>query len=411
MAPKSGRGRADKATQNEMTRPKRSSSRTHDVVNRPASPLVVFLLTAVAATVVSWLLLDLPSPESELPWAGLVRDVVFERQAVDAALGLADAPQDHARTPGAIVLLMPLALVPAEFLTSFITIASVLSVASIAAGAVRLRRPKVLAGMALAVGLPVSVAFIQAVFHGSTFLPFAACLVWMWVFIGEGRGVGSGLFLALAGVSRLWPFLLLVVLMRYRQRAALITALVATMALTVGGLLLPGITLGGSLATLVGGGQSWISADHNGSLASWLVAAGPMAGAVLGMALVLGVWYLGLRRSRSLDSDIAWTLPAAVLASPLAWLPYLLVLTPSALVRSKSLLSMALASGIVLLQLVAYRLVSQQTAMTLTILLVWALCWSEGLHDPGRRRPMTDQANEWNPLKDRSAPPISSPSR
>jgi hypothetical protein len=337
-------------------------------------------MTVVFGIVVAWLLMDLPRTESELPWPDLTRDVVYEREAVDAALGRVDSPpDDHARTPGAIVVLLPLALIPADFLTSTASIVSVISLGLIAAGTVRLRPTGYLGATAFALSLSASVSFIQAVFHGSTFVPLAACLVWMWVYLQEGRPIQAGALLAVAGVSRLWPFLVIVVLMRRRQVRALSATVAGAGLLTIAGVLLPGITVGGSLDAVIEGGAGWITAEHNGSLASWLIGFGAVPAAVVGLIAALSVWYLGLRRSPNLDSDVGWTLPAAILASPLAWLPYLLTVAPFVMPPSRSRISTLLVLAVAFVQVVGYRLVSQQVAMTASVILIGALVWSQHL--------------------------------
>jgi hypothetical protein len=341
------------------------------------SPLAGFLVTLTSAVVVSFLLLGPPGPEAQLPYPGIIRDVVLERQAAAASFGWADMPT-QARTPGAVLLLLPLLLVPAYHLTALITVVACVALGLIVAGTLRLVPLSPLAGLVLSVGLPVTEAFMQGVFHGSTFPPIAAAIVWTWVFVSEGRVGAPSVLLACAGVARLWPFLLLVPLWRRGSRPLVTATISCALVLTVLGMVLPGVTAAGSLRSLFSGGAEWIGYEHNGSAASWLLDFGSL-GIAAATAITLAVYAFGLVRSRNLNSDIMWTLPFAMLASPLTWLGYLLVLAPIGAIATRTTPAKLAVGTTFAIQLVGFRVLEDQLTITVSAILIAGAVWADEL--------------------------------
>jgi hypothetical protein len=165
------------------------------------------------------------------------------------------------------------------------------------------------------------------------------------------------------------------------QRAVVRTTVMTSALLTLFGLLLPGVTLEGSVASLIAGGSAWVGRGHNGSAAAWLSDLG-VVGVVIGMSATLCIYAIGLIRSRDLRSDIMWTLPLALVASPLTWLPYLLVLVPVGLNASRSLwsrLAVAAAFGI---QLIAFRVFDDRMTIALTTILIAMAVWIDNFQQP-----------------------------
>lgn len=290
----------------------------------------VFAWAVLTASVVAVAVLT-----ADVPARPEIYDVEVERQLARSAWEGQSAEYEVARTPGGLFLGLPWLL--ATDAVAAATVVNIVCLGLIAVAIVRLADPSRLITILLIVGLPGSILFRQAIFHASPTLPILAALLWGWVWVDERPAI-AGILWGIAGVARLWPFLLLLAVRNRRVKWWMVSC---TVGLTIFGLLLPGVSLEKTAALLTRGNSAWIAASHNGSAASWLTDLGTTEAAMIGGGVVLVIWTFGIRL---VEDRIAWTIPAAILASPLAWVPYLIVVVP-VLLRQRWLAAM---SGILL---------------------------------------------------------------
>jgi hypothetical protein len=157
----------------------------------------------------------------------------------------------------------------------------------------------------------------------------SAAVIGSWVFYRRGNDTASGLLLAVAGVLKLFPLVLVVpMLLQRRWKAAGMTGL-ATAALTALGLLLPGVGLDDAFRALTHGSEVWFSLLANGSVAAVLSRSGidrVVAEAVaLSMGAVVAIHAFRRRRDKTMADPTIW-LVLALLVLPLSWVSYDLVL-------------------------------------------------------------------------------------
>lgn len=321
-------------------------------------------LIALTAILVSYALTGFPmATDYSRVWDDGVRpdvihEVVTAREAIsgDAHRQLDEVMSEHGlpangyegvspRPPGALLLQLPLLLIPMEQIALYSTSIIVLLLIAIVYLSGRI------AGLSLRqVGwasplLFLSLPVVTAVSYGSvsalavvTLLLLAWRLPSSWI---------SGAAIGLAAVWRLWPALLVPLLwISGRRRTALLSAAVFTL-VNIGGLLLPGVSLGGSLQSLVEGGSDWINNNLNSSLTLALYPFGVPAILVTVLVSVCALFLIRRYRTGTFEIGIL----CAVIASPLAWPSYGLAALPVAfqwLARGKVML-VGIASSPVLL--------------------------------------------------------------
>lgn len=196
----------------------------------------------------------------------------------------------HPRLPGALLLSLPLALVPLDWVPTF---GKVLVVGALAA-TVLLARPSMFA-------YPI-VAFPAA---NAVFYANSSAVVTLLVATGSGVALGA------ATTMRLWPgFIVLgfVLLRRWRTVGAAAATFVG---LNLAGLLLPGVTIGGTWDTLTVTRQ-FIETEGKATFGVPL-----WAGIAVAVLSLIAVW-----RSQ----DAKWSIIGALALSPVVWLHYLTVL-------------------------------------------------------------------------------------
>lgn len=353
----------------------------------------VAVLTMALATIVSVSALGLSVADADLRHQGILRDVVRERETAVNALSGAPMESDHLRPPGAVVLLLPVLLFPEDRLTWSAAAVGIVAVAALVIGSVRLAGGR---SVVLGVGVPTSVAFTQGVVHGSMFVVIAASLTWAWVSLTRKKESLAGILVGVAGAARLWPLLLVAPLVLTRFWRPVIWAGATFALLSAIGLALPGVSWASTLESFDSSFERWVSATHNGSLAGWLGPFGEWAGPI-GLAVGIAVWAIGLMRIRTLNARLAWSLPAAVLASPLAWMPYLLSFAPIVAVYGNRLMTRAIWLVVYGLLLFGYLWIPNKVVTTLVIVAAMWVVWVEGdepfsAHDRGEGGSRLDQA-------------------
>lgn len=323
------------------------------------------LTVALVAGLVVILMFGWAPTETELPNTTITRDAVVDYWVVEAALGTGAGPTNIPRTPGSIAWLLPHHLVPVEYSTWAAAMINVATLGILMWGVVRLTPGRHVAHMLTAITLPASLIFLQTIYHGNAFFLLAAAIVWGWVFLEEGRDIPAGILIGLAGAARLWPMLLVFVAVKYRRTRTVVAAAAGFVGLTSVGLALPGVTIQSSLAALTTGGTFWVAEPHNGSLAGVLHGQIPAVAASL---LVLGVWTVGMKYVPDIRTAIGWTAAAAMFASPLAWIGYLIVLIPAA---QKA--GVVTGVGLIIVQTVGYKQWTHRAVFLVTFALLVAL--------------------------------------
>lgn len=228
----------------------------------------------------------------------------------------------HPRTPGALILAMPLAPIPLDVLA---TVGRVLLVVEAVVAAWLMARFfdwevwKVLAA------LPVyfcTLAGVGLVVTGGRDLLILACILGALLLGRRERDWLAGLPLAIAMTLKLWPWALIVAAFLAGRRRFAYAAAGGFVAVNLVGLLLPGVSALSSARSLSGGSE-WVSYGDNGSLASVLVDVGlddRLAVVLCQLALIA---ILILLRRFGWESALITAIPFAVFLAPLAWPQYL----------------------------------------------------------------------------------------
>jgi hypothetical protein len=258
---------------------------------------------------------------------------------VHAGVGV-DEFTGHPRPPGAIVLQLPLVLIPFELLFAASIFLSTVATAVVALVVDRKRNPK--AGLitvgSLLLAAPVWINFRYA---GQAAVVAALALVG-WLLVRDRDGVLGGVLIGLASVLKLFPALLIVpLLLTKRWRASL--SLVGTgVVLNLIGLALPGVSAGAALRELAVATNTWVTLPSNGSFVKQFVSAGlPSSVAqVVAVAVVALLLAVLIRQSRLAGRRIgvipfSW-LAAGLLVLPLSWISYDLVLAPAVILMVMS---------------------------------------------------------------------------
>lgn len=214
----------------------------------------------------------------------------------------------HPRTPGALLLMLPLAFLPAAAASPAVVVLNILSVVVLAWIAVRLTGIHWLWFPILGVGM-MWTPFVQASFGAAAIGPLVAALVaaaW-W----RKDHDDSGLWLGLATVLKLYPGLLIPMLWAAGKRRLAYTACGVFAVVNLAGLLLPDVSLVGQLDTLINRAPDPWSMDLG--LPFWFVAV-----AVAGLVWVSRLLPVGV--------VFAFGSVAMIVLSPLVWSHYLPVL-------------------------------------------------------------------------------------
>jgi Glycosyltransferase family 87 len=134
----------------------------------------------------------------------------------------------------------------------------------------------------------------------------------------------AGVLLGLSTALRLWPgFVIAGFWLNGRRRLAL-SAAVTFAVLSLAGLMLPGITLAGTIASLTAAKSAWLNHNMNSSLvvALWPVGVPPRVSVVA--VCCPGLWLAYRIRAHA----VPITIVVALVASPLSWPAYALATLP-----------------------------------------------------------------------------------
>lgn len=234
----------------------------------------------------------------------------------------------HPRTPGALVLQAPLAALPEASLRLVSVAITAAAVVATTVIALRLQWVRPLVAAVVTVLFGVSSIAVEAVSVGAQSSVVALLLGVAWWRTRESDDPAAGLAVGVAVTLKLFPWLLLVLLLFKRRRTAL-WAVASAAVFNGAGLLFPGVTLRGALEAVSSANLSE-SAELNGSLTRLLgewISAGPLtvvlalAGALLAVVIARTPW--------AMDRQWFGVLAIALASSPLIWRHYALVLIPA----------------------------------------------------------------------------------
>jgi hypothetical protein len=243
-------------------------------------------------------------------------------------VGATDTP--HPRTPGALLLALPLALVPFDavyFVWFGVNVALLTVLIGWSASLVDGPRWRwwTLAGLSMPV--------LQTAYIGSQSALVALLVLGSWALL-ERRELASGALLAAAICLKLWPAALLVPLLASRRYRPALAAIGVALLLNAAGMVLPGVSLSIAAGAFGQVAEGWIGWPSNASLPSLIYDLGaPVPWAIAASSLLLGLslalCWLRFRR-RTLDQPWLWII-AGLLAIPISWPSYDVVLVPLAL--------------------------------------------------------------------------------
>jgi hypothetical protein len=296
------------------------------------------------------------------PVLSLAKDEGVEVLVVKAADGSTDVV--HPRTPGALLLLLPLRWIPFRYLVALISGLSAAVVIWFAWSWLSSRGPP-LGRRLLLLGLGILAAPVLMTFaYASQSLVVAGLVVGALVGSSRGKRILPALLAASAIVLKLYPAALVVVWWVRGQRKLVYRTIGAVAGLTVLGLLLPGVSLVDSWHALRSAELDFIRVPTNGSLAAILISVGipVQAASVIGPAiLVLLVGCAAVWR-RSVPPSAVLALVIFLLLQPVAWVEFDVVLLPFVVV--------ALADS---------KIARTTDSYPLIVWLVLTACWFAGI--------------------------------
>lgn len=275
-----------------------------------------------------------------------------------------DGARAHPRTPGALVLQLPLGLVPYSLQFALASCVSVLSIAWLAAYRPRdVMFSSVLALMVVLVSAP-SVVTLR--FAGQSAVVGVMALLG-WSLASKKHGVVGGLLIGCAATLKIYPLILVAPLLLHRKWKAAAATLGSLVFLNAVGLALPGVSAAQAAEALRKAPGLWQWLYSNGSAFRVLGEAGISDWGVL--AIALGSLLAGtlLMSRRKVSTPFGW-LALALLFIPLSWVSYDVVLIPAALLLVTSSSRTGKTFGIFLMALWLAPIVTP-----------WAATWSGSL--------------------------------
>lgn len=269
-----------------------------------------------------------------------IEDLAEQYEIVLGDIGvpeLGNAVRVHPRTPGALLLLLPLLLVSPNTLhmLSLIlnTAAAVAFLLSIAA-ATSIRADWLLLAAPL---LILSHPAISAFEFGSQSFVVAALVTIAVGLMRRTDSIPGGVSLGLAITLKLWPALLVVLLLGRGHRRSAAAAVATSGALAALASVVFRLSPRQVWDGMTTASSTWIGFSGNGSLAGRFVLMGMPVRVATALSVLLLVAILPWIWDRRVNLDVAlWgTIAVAVLASPLSWDHYDVVLIPIAIVLAR----------------------------------------------------------------------------
>jgi Glycosyltransferase family 87 len=240
-----------------------------------------------------------------------------------------DGPTRSPRTPGAVLLSMPLLLIPFDQLpqaTNLLSLALVVPLVAMIAW--RLRAPWVT--LAALVILPTVPMLWNLRFSNLSTL--VGVLVVSAVLLTEDKdSIAGGVMLALAITLKAYPAILIALLVSRGRKRALVSTVATLAILNIPPLMLSSVTISDALDALGSAGARFGFLLSNISVSQlvtdWF---GDLAGLVVFVtaALAASIWVVARRSTYSVDAMFLMSVATAV--APISWPHYVLVLYPLA---------------------------------------------------------------------------------
>jgi hypothetical protein len=161
------------------------------------------------------------------------------------------------------------------------------------------------------------------------------CLAMFLVLMSKSDNPWAGVWLAIAGTLKLFPLILLGVLLARRRTRGLAGAGVTLVALNLVPLLLPNLTVASTLEALSTTASSWFDSVGNIGLVATMGRVLPMQtlpALLIGVWMVVAAWWFVMRCHEPLGASSTFLICIGILALPLAWPHYLLAAVPTVIV-------------------------------------------------------------------------------
>ena len=237
----------------------------------------------------------------------------------------------HPRTPGALLLSVPLVVMPFDWLFAFATAVSVACIAYLVGPTLRGLEPWwKRAAIAFSI---VTIPTLGTIRFGAQSAMVAVLVLVAWTFAARNNSRTGGVLIGIAVTLKVFPVLLLVPLLLRRRLATLASVLLSLAVLNLVGLALPGVSLAGAVEAFGEASRIWVDMPGNASAMTLLVKAGMDARAGLGaiaLLTTLVLFFLTTRfRERSSLDPLPW-LVIGLLVIPISWSHYDVILLPVA---------------------------------------------------------------------------------
>jgi len=242
-----------------------------------------------------------------------------------AADELGDFERVHPRTPGALMLLAPLAALPASWAHPFMVVLNLAGLAWVWLVALPRFEWTASANRLPILGalLAATMAFLHTLEYGthSSLLLLLVIVYWSRLRARDSSVAGTALGVGIA--LRLFPALLLLPGLHWRRWRAVTASILSFLLLNVAGSIVFDLSPADALGALRSASDEWMMFSGNGSIAMPLARSGlssTIASLVTVIVGLLGaVFWLRRARRHSWDETIAVLVVVMLLASPLSW--------------------------------------------------------------------------------------------
>lgn len=321
----------------------------------------------------------------------------------DVAFWASDEPDDrilkHPRTPGALVLLYPLSWVTSD---QAYTVMLVVGFLSIAIAMIVLSSTFNLPWVTLLLGIAYATLSGPARWShlfGSQGPILLLCVAMFLVFVTKRDNPWAGVWLGIAGTLKIFPLVLLGVLIAHRRTRGITAAAVTLVVLNLVPLLLPNVTLPSTIEALSTTVSGWFDADANIGLVATLgrvLTIQPLPALLIGVWMVVAGWWFLLRRAEPMGASSAFLICIGIIALPLAWPHYILAAVPPVMLalHERILSRWQLIGALVAIVLtIPFRSVALHTGgLALMAALMAYVLWNRQTHSssPSMPTPMTE---------------------
>lgn len=256
--------------------------------------------------------------------------------AVNAPPGT-EPPFPHPRTPGAILVQMPLLLVQFQYLFA-LSVGVIVALTALLFLVVAERAQSRWTTAILVLTIASAPLLVSLRFAGQSAI-VAVLTLSGWLLYRRRSDIPAAIVLAVAGSLKVFPLILLLPMLLSRRTKPVLYTSAFLVLLNVSGLLLPGVHLADAVEAIAGATGLWLDLAANGSLVRLLAAFGlePIVAQIAAIAVVGALLVYGHRRrpGELLADPLPWLI-AALLMVPLSWVGYDLVLVPAVIVMTRA---------------------------------------------------------------------------